>query len=667
MSYQVLARKWRPKTFGELVGQEHVLKALTNALENRRLHHAYLFAGTRGVGKTTIARILARSLNCETGVTASPCGACSACQEINEGRFVDLIEVDAASRTKVEDTRDLLENIQYRPARGRYKIYLIDEVHMLSTHSFNALLKTLEEPPEHVKFLLATTDPQKLPMTVLSRCLQFNLKNLTASRIQEHLKFVLNEEKVSAEPEALWHLSRAARGSMRDALSLTDQAICHGGGKLSEADVVVMLGTVDRKRIYELVDGLAAGDAQKVLAIAGSLAEFSPDYFALVEDMLVLAHAIAVYQRVPEAQKSEGFEAEKLSAYAQSFSPEDVQVIYQMLLMGSKDLKVTPDLQMGFEMLLLRLIAFQPARPGEVLIDEGTPEKKPEVASADDRYLPADVDSDTGDQGVAKHSEKNSRGARESASTGLIEPIEEKSSESGIVRRAKKNEQANGDMAEDRAPADDPATLKAADFSPDEAVAPANGQDDAATEWTETTSGTQSFAENKADATGGEGPASKADLPEPDLYAWFDEDAGDVPQKLTDLNTENWIALFRNLPLTGVVKTLCAHLVVVENSDRGLLLNLAGPGQKVFEQSHHDKLDQALADYFNEPVQTLINTGSVDRETPAEYAERRHREKLVEAEKSILQSPVVQRLVEEFAAELVPGSVRLNMPDRRAG
>jgi len=378
MSYQVLARKWRPKTFDELAGQEHVLRALVNALENQRLHHAYLFTGTRGVGKTTIARILARSLNCETGITSSPCGVCSACQEISEGRFVDLIEVDAASRTKVEDTRDLLENVQYRPTRGRFKIYLIDEVHMLSSHSFNALLKTLEEPPEHVKFLLATTDPQKLPVTVLSRCLQFNLKNLTSARIQEHLNFVLGEEKIPSDAEALWHLARAARGSMRDALSLTDQAISHGGGKLDEASVVSMLGTVDRKKIYDLMDALMHADAKKLLSIAASLAEFSPDYFALIDELLSLVHAIALFQQIPESGRSEDFDQEKLAQYANHFSPEDVQLLYQMLLIGQKDIGITPELHMGFEMLLLRLLAFQPLKTGEMI--QATPVYTPDIS-----------------------------------------------------------------------------------------------------------------------------------------------------------------------------------------------------------------------------------------------------------------------------------------------
>ncbi|EAQ97864.2 DNA polymerase III, subunit gamma and tau [Congregibacter litoralis KT71] len=294
MSYQVLARKWRPATFDALVGQEHVLQALRHALDSNRLHHAYLFTGTRGVGKTTIARILARSLNCEKGVSAAPCGECSSCVEISEGRSVDLIEVDAASRTKVEDTRELLDNVQYAPTRSRFKVYLIDEVHMLSGHSFNALLKTLEEPPEHVKFLLATTDPQKLPATVLSRCLQFNLKNMSAQRVVEHLRDVLTQEQVAFDDAALWQLGRAAAGSMRDALSLTDQAIAFGDGSLRDAEVASMLGTVDRRHVYDLLDALLADDAPALIAACAQMDEQGVDFTSAVDELTSVFHRCSI-------------------------------------------------------------------------------------------------------------------------------------------------------------------------------------------------------------------------------------------------------------------------------------------------------------------------------------------------------------------------------------
>lgn len=323
MSYLVLARKWRPRNFPEMVGQMHVRQALTNALENQRLHHAYLFTGTRGVGKTTIARIFSKSLNCESkGITAYPCGECAACQEIDNGRFVDLIEVDAASRTKVEDTREILENVQYAPTRGRFKVYLIDEVHMLSTSSFNALLKTLEEPPEHVKFLLATTDPQRLPPTILSRCLQFNLKRIPLEQIDSHLTYILQQEQIEFEPPALQLLAQAADGSLRDALSLLDQAIAYGGGRLSLIDVSAMLGTLDQNIVLSLIQALAAQNASELLHQVAQLAEQNPDFTTVLADMLSLLQKIALTQAVPETLDKQQSHAAEIQALAQQLSPK---------------------------------------------------------------------------------------------------------------------------------------------------------------------------------------------------------------------------------------------------------------------------------------------------------------------------------------------------------
>jgi DNA polymerase-3 subunit gamma/tau len=362
MSYVVLARKWRPKRFAEMVGQEHVLRALGNALDSGKVHHAFLFTGTRGVGKTTIARILAKSLNCETaGVSSNPCGNCAACREIDEGRFVDLIEVDAASRTKVDDTRELLDNVQYAPTRGRYKVYLIDEVHMLSNHSFNALLKTLEEPPPHVKFLLATTDPQKLPVTVLSRCLQFSLKRLPASLIAERLKFIAGAENLQFDPAAMALLARAAEGSMRDALSLMDQLIAFGGGSLNEAATRAMLGTIDRGHVGRLIDALARADGSALLSEVKELDRDAPDYDRALIELAAFLQRIAIVQIVPEAAlQDEEFDAESLTRLAQAISPEDVQLYYQIALNGRRDLAMAPDPRLGFEMTLLRMLAFRP-------------------------------------------------------------------------------------------------------------------------------------------------------------------------------------------------------------------------------------------------------------------------------------------------------------------
>ncbi|MCK8515757.1 DNA polymerase III subunit gamma/tau [Methylonatrum kenyense] len=360
MSHQVLARKYRPRSFDELVGQQHVLRALANGMAQSRLHHAYLFTGTRGVGKTTLARILARCLNCEQGVSSTPCGACGACREIDEGRFVDLIEVDAASRTKVEDTRELLDNVQYAPTRGRYKIYLVDEVHMLSGHSFNALLKTLEEPPPHVVFLLATTDPQKLPATVLSRCLQFNLKRLPPDLIASHLRALLDQEQVEAEERALQRLARAADGSMRDALSLTDQALAFGSGALRDDDVASMLGSIDTRWVLDILQALQAGDGPALMQAADGLAEQAPDFSDVLAAMLETLHGLAVLQTVPEAADQDDPEFEQLQQLAEALAPEDVQLFYQIALNGRRDLALAPDPRLGFDMVLLRLLAFRP-------------------------------------------------------------------------------------------------------------------------------------------------------------------------------------------------------------------------------------------------------------------------------------------------------------------
>jgi DNA polymerase III subunit gamma/tau len=361
MSYTALARKWRPKKFSELVGQEHVRRALVNALGSGRVHHAFLFTGTRGVGKTTIARIFAKCLNCETGVTPEPCGVCASCREIDAGRFPDLLEVDAASRTKVDDTRELLDNVQYAPARGRYKVYLVDEVHMLSAHSFNALLKTLEEPPPHVKFLLATTDPQKLPVTVLSRCLQFNLKRLPSAEIAAQLRRILTAEGVESEPAAVTLLAQAADGSMRDALSLLDQLIAFGAGKAGEAEARAMLGTVSRDHVVRLAELLARADPRELLQGAQALEEFAPDYAQLLDAFAGLLVRVGLRQAVSGYEADELYAPELLERLARALTPEDVQLFYQTAITGKRDLALAPDPKSGFEMTLLRMLAFRPA------------------------------------------------------------------------------------------------------------------------------------------------------------------------------------------------------------------------------------------------------------------------------------------------------------------
>ncbi|NVK57965.1 MAG: DNA polymerase III subunit gamma/tau [Alteromonadaceae bacterium] len=363
MAYQVLARKWRPGIFSELVGQEHVVSAISNALDNDRLHHAYLFTGTRGVGKTTIARIFSKSLNCEQGQSANPCGKCSTCVEIEQGNYVDLLEIDAASRTKVEDTRELLDNVQYKPTRGRFKVYLIDEVHMLSKHSFNALLKTLEEPPPHVKFLLATTDPQKLPVTILSRCLQFNLKALSREQIGQQLHHILSQEHISFEDNALTLLAKAAQGSMRDALSLTDQAIAQGNNQVSSAIVTDMLGLMDRQQLLKILFAVTKREPAEVMAQAAEIDVLAPDYSNVLAELSSLLHQIALTQWVPEACKLETNTAKAIYQLARHFAPEQVQLLYQITLQGRKDLPFASDARSAFEMTLLRMLSFAPIEP----------------------------------------------------------------------------------------------------------------------------------------------------------------------------------------------------------------------------------------------------------------------------------------------------------------
>lgn len=393
MSYQVLARKWRPRNFSTLVGQEHVVRALTHALSEQRLHHAYLFTGTRGVGKTTIARILAKSLNCERGITATPCGVCSACTEIDSGRFVDLLEVDAATNTKVDEMRQLLENAVYAPTRGRFKVYVIDEVHMLSNSAFNAMLKTLEEPPEHVKFILATTDPQKIPVTVLSRCLQFNLKQMPNGLIAEHLAQILQSEGIQADSQALGLISRSASGSMRDALSLLDQAIAHGAGKVEESQVRSMLGTVDQDFLFDLLEALHEGNPDALLQIAANIGARSLSFSGALQDFASLLTRVQIAQCVPSALDDGEPQLKRLLALAADFSPAFIQLAYQIVLVGRQELPSAPDEYSGFVMTLLRLHTFRPSTTAEL-----SPFRQPEAARVP--YAPRKKSSEVLVEGV---------------------------------------------------------------------------------------------------------------------------------------------------------------------------------------------------------------------------------------------------------------------------
>ncbi|MEH6549660.1 MAG: DNA polymerase III subunit gamma/tau [Pseudomonadales bacterium] len=607
MSYQVLARKWRPKSFRELVGQEHVLQALVNALDRDRLHHAYLFTGTRGVGKTTIARILARCLNCEAGVSSQPCGQCSACQEINEGRFIDLIEVDAASRTKVEDTRELLENVQYAPTRGRYKVYLIDEVHMLSTHSFNALLKTLEEPPPHVKFLLATTDPQKLPATILSRCLQFNLKNITPERIVGHLTDVLGQEMIEFEEPALWGLAGAAEGSMRDALSLTDQAIAFGSGKVLEQDVSSMLGSVDRGVVLKLIHCLAAGDGQAVFQQVANLAEYGADYASVLTEMTSQLHGLAVAQAVPEALDPSRGDIDALRELAATISAEEVQLYYQMAINGRRDLPFAPDLRAGFEMVLLRMLSFAPmaiptwAEQGAEVSSEGVSSAKKSSSRTGQMPGPAEALA---------------------VKTPPVVPAREQSL---LAMAAEPTSRLNEDRPTERK------TL------PEESRPP----------WIAAAAPAPVVQTTNEPAV----IAQTASVPVAVLEHVETTEA-------ISLVPANWPQIVESLPVKGVVRNIIMNCALEAADSAGLELTIDQQQSSLFNENYRQRIEQALREYGGASLKVTITVGSPGQETPAARLARLKAERMAAAVAELQNDPNVAGLVANFDGELVLDSVQ---------
>jgi len=618
MTYEVLARKWRPSTFAAMAGQEHVLRALINALTADRLHHAYLFTGTRGVGKTTVARILAKCLNCETGVTAEPCGVCSSCTEISEGRFVDLIEVDAASRSRVEETRDLLENVQYAPTRGRYKVYLIDEVHMLSTASFNALLKTLEEPPPHVKFLLATTDPKKLPVTVLSRCLQFHLKNLTPERIVRHLEMVLGEEGIEAESEALWALARAADGSMRDGLSLTDQAIAFGDGRLAADEVARMLGTIDQSAMQRILEGLAAGDGELLLAVCADLAEHAADFPAVLRELMAVLHRIAVIQAVPAAAPPEAGSGDRSAAtvvaMAGPLAPEDIQLYYQIALMGQRDLPFAPDPRSGFEMTLLRMLAFRPEQPG----DSDGESAKPVAAQA----RPA-IPAAPAETAAAEARTGGNAFADDGPVAVELEPV-------ACVEVVSTQDEV--DVGDGGLPRDAPATRAEATVH---AIVTAQRQPQP-----------QPETEPEFDTK-----------PEPELAESLPASAAvlEVPE-LTE--PQHWHEMVSRLELSGLTSELVNHCMPVEvEADRVRLL-LDPSAEALNSEVHIGRLEVALGSLLRRRLRVEILVGAAADENPAQRAARQRAERQRRAEEAIASDANVQMLIETFNASVQRESIR---------
>lgn len=645
MSYQVLARKWRPHNFHEMVGQTHVLRALINALDTGRLHHAYLFTGTRGVGKTTISRILTKCLNCEQGVSSTPCGVCSTCVEINEGRFIDLIEVDGASRTKVEDTRELLENIQYAPTRGRFKVYLIDEVHMLSSHSFNALLKTLEEPPPHVKFLLATTDPQKLPVTILSRCLQFALKNIAADRIVEHLAHVLDAEHIPYQKEALWLLGRAAQGSMRDAMSLTDQAIAFGGEQVNTIDVRDMLGTLDQNQVYELLFALLEGDAKQLLAIIKQLAEQSPDWLDVLAELLNVLHRIAIAQVLPDAVDDSLGDKEQIIALAQALPAEDVQFYYQVGLVGRRDLPLAATSQQGFEMVLLRMLAFRPANAERVPI---TPLKKIETSATTAT--------------VEKKTVNNSQAAVTMAEIEpkvVVEPAVVASIKEQVVTEQAAT-QLQPDIIAEQQPimaANEPVveptvveqTLPIVDNVTAIATPPLieylEEDDSDAEEDYISVDDYQSFLEQDNDEEVQPQPAKLTEL------------LADLPTPATGLGAE-WIELLPQLKLSGITASIASNCTLIEKSQQQWSLQLDPTQQALFSDNQKKRIADAINNYLGYNVNLKIAIEKPQQETPAQREQRKKIEQQIAAEQAILNDPLVQQLVEKFSAKLDEESIK---------
>ncbi|TNE94950.1 MAG: DNA polymerase III subunit gamma/tau, partial [Gammaproteobacteria bacterium] len=628
-------------TFEDMVGQEHVLQALIHALEHQRLHHAYLFTGTRGVGKTTIGRLLARCLNCETGITPTPCGECSSCKEIQEGRFVDLIEIDAASRTGVDDMRELTDNVQYAPTRGRYKVYLIDEVHMLTNQSFNAFLKTLEEPPEHVKFLLATTDPQKLPVTVLSRCLQFNLKRMTPEHIAGHLQHVLTQEEIPFEEPALWLLARAADGSMRDALSLTDQAIAFGNQKLAASDVSSMLGTIDQRDIERLVNSLVERDGPGLLAEIGRISDFAPDYGVILADLLSLFHRVTMEQVVPGSADNALGDAAQVKALARKLSAEDAQLFYQAALMGRKDLAVTPDARMGFEMTLLRMLAFRP----------GTDRREPPVISSangsggrdsGDDPEPAPAPSVTRETAPAIESPAEPVQSEDGPETGASEQASEPSASEP---EPEKDEQDDAPFFTDTPPVPEIESQAESGPPPEEQVAPEP----------------QPEPESANLAPEASGAAPELEPPNVESVAPVIDQSLPVEEQHDGFS---WERDFRSLGIVGMPGNLASHGSMTWDNDT-VVLTIDEGHARLLNARHEEKILAGLRNRFGDTTQLRIEQGETGPHTPAAFEERQRVARQQAAEDSIRQDPVVQSIVERFEARVVEDSIRPIETSRR--
>ena len=669
MSHQVLARKWRPGNFTEMVGQQHVLQALVNALDSGRLHHAYLFTGTRGVGKTTVARILAKCLNCDHGVSATPCGECGACVEIAEGRSVDLIEVDAASKTKVEDTRELLENVQYTPTRARYKIYLIDEVHMLSNHSFNALLKTLEEPPPHALFLLATTDPQKLPATVLSRCLQFNLKNMQPEQIVNHLQHILSAESIQSDAEALALIARAAEGSMRDALSLTDQAIAYGQGNLTGAQVAEMLGTVDRGKALDLVEAILNEDASTVLTLVAQIAEHAPDFVSTIDELSNIFHQMTIAQTVPDALDTSWPDQARIVELAAQATLDDTQLFWQMAVSGRREVHLASSARAGLEMILLRMIAFRPAaiiQPQSVVGDP--PAKKPDPPA-----MPVGLTTEPDADLKPPHSDEPSSGG--GVATASAHDAASAATQSVWKGNALGNILDSTEHADTRS---DESSVTTETFAP-----VASQQEDRTV--TDATSGQESPVHPSGCDAGSlfDDDASPSVATDPNVSqplvasgatqngnvvgsALDEDDSGgsDTPAALWDaLSPDTWPEVFETLRFTGILHNIALNLELSELTDDQLRFSIAEGDAVLLNERHPAQLGQALSQQLGQPLAAHIAVAPHQGRTPASRRATLAAERLADAEQAISNDRALHALMKAFDGQIIPGTIRPNLAD----
>ncbi|MDC9592284.1 DNA polymerase III subunit gamma/tau [Xenorhabdus sp. IM139775] len=633
MSYQVLARKWRPQIFSDVIGQQHVLTALANGLEHQRLHHAYLFSGTRGVGKTTIARLLAKGLNCEAGITKTPCGQCANCLEIEQGRFVDLIEIDAASRTKVEDTRELLDNVQYAPARGRFKVYLIDEVHMLSRHSFNALLKTLEEPPEHVKFLLATTDPQKLPVTILSRCLQFHLKTLDVDQISSQLEHVLNAEKIESDVRSRQLLARAADGSMRDALSLTDQAIALGGGTLTSDIVSQMLGTLDDDQPLAIIESLVRTDGQQMMALVEQAATRGVDWENLLVETLSLLHRIAMLQLLPQQPESEPSSTEgRLRLLARSISPTDLQFYYQALLVGRKELPYAPERRIGVEMALLRALAFHP----KAVIEETSPPAVENFAAPVGTAPVAPPSAQLGSESIADSPTAKLLQAKHSLTRQGNTP-------------AKKPEPA------------EPAKAKPASSALERLVAVAEQRPSSYLPKTQAPKPVKQEAYRWRATNAGEEKPRSTTTPKAIKAALEHEKTAELVEKLAmeSKQRDPWAAEIDKLCIPKLVQQVALNAFKEQIDENRLCLHLRSKQRHLNSASAQKALAEALSELHGKSIElSIIEDDNPAVKTPLEWRQAIYEEKLAQARQSIISDKTIQTLQQLFDAELDEESIR---------